>query len=252
MMPDFHGKRIVVTGASFDSDIGLAICKRLAILGAELVLVGRREDALEKTRAMLDGTRHSHAPFDLYQSDDISTFIKSLTADGRLINGLVHSASFQGYSPLKTITAKQVNDYMGLNFTAALMLGKAMSSPRVAAEGASLVMIGSSAALMGLKARTLYAASKAALASATKSMALELAPKKIRVNFIAPAIIMGSRAEEQFAMLNDDQNKQLREQHPLGFGEPDDVAKAVAFLLSDDSRWITGTVLPVDGGFAAG
>lgn len=251
-MTSLAGKRIVVTGASYDSDIGLAICKLLAANGAKLVLVGRRADALEKTRSLIEGIGHSVAPFDLYEGDDIPAFMKSLTADGDLINGLVHSASFQGYSPLKTITSKQVNDYMGLNFTAAVMFGKAMSSPRVAAEGASLVMIGSSAALMGLKARTLYAASKAALASASKSMALELAPKKIRVNFIAPAIILGSRADEQFSMLNEQQNKELRDAHPLGFGQPDDVAQAVRFLLSDDARWITGTVLPVDGGFSAG
>jgi 3-oxoacyl-[acyl-carrier protein] reductase len=251
MLQRFTGRRILVTGASNDSDIGLAVCKRLASEGARLVLVGRRREMLEATLSELPGEDHHVAPFDLYKIDDIQGFLQGLCADAPL-NGVVHSASFQGYSPLKTVSARQFDQYMSLNFAAAVMLGKAMSYAKVAGPGAGLVLVGSAAALMGLKGRTLYAASKAALASAAKSMALELAPKQIRVNYIAPAVVMGRRASEQFALLGPEQTSILRSQHPLGFGHAEDVAAAVAFLLSEDSRWITGAVLPVDGGFSAG
>ncbi len=249
--PRLAGRRYLVTGASHDSDIGLAICQRLAGEGAQLVLMGRRPEMLEATRQTLAGQGHELAPFDLYQTEDIVPQLQAL-AEAAPFDGVVHSASFQGYSPLKTASARQVDQYMGLNFAAAVMLGRAMSHAKVARPGAGLVFIGSTAALMGLKGRTLYAASKAALASATQSMALELAPKGIRVNFVAPAVVEGRRAREQFAMLGEAQTEALRAQHPLGLGRPEDVAAAVAFLLSEDARWITGTVLPVDGGFSAG
>jgi len=246
-----QGRRVLVTGASHDSEIGLSTCLRLANEGANLVLVGRRIESLNETMNRLPGTGHVVAPFDLYQTNAIVGFVQEEAASGTF-DGIVHSASYQGYSPLKTLTERQIQQYMGLNFSAAIMLGRAISQPKVARSGASLVFIGSAAALVGLKGRTLYAASKSALASATKSMALELAPKGIRVNFVAPAVIEGRRAREQFALMGEVQTEALRAQHPLGFGRAEDVSAVVSFLLSDDSRWITGAVMPVDGGFSAG
>jgi len=246
-----RGRRVLVTGASHDSEIGLSICLQLANEGASLVLVGRRGELLSETIKQIPGKDHVAAPFDLYQTDAIVGFVQDQAASGTF-HGIVHAASYQGYSPLKTLTERQIQQYMGLNFSAAIMLGRAISQPKIAQAGSSFVLIGSSAALMGLKGRTLYAASKSALASATKSMALELAPKGIRVNFVAPAVIEGRRARQQFALMGESQTEALRAQHPLGFGRPEDVSALVSFLLSDDARWITGAVVPVDGGFSAG
>ena len=114
-----------------------------------------------------------------------------------------------------------------------------------------MVLIGSSAGLRGMKGRALYASSKAALVGLTKSLALEFAKRRMRVNCIAPALIRGSKSDQQFAMLSEEQGKALEAIHPMGLGQPHNVADAVVFLLSDMASWVTGVVLPVDGGFVA-
>ena len=141
--------------------------------------------------------------------------------------------------------------YYLINVGAPMALARWLSRRGVAAENASMVLIGSAAGLRGMKGRALYASSKAALVGLTKSLALEFVKRRIRVNCIAPAIIKGSKSDGQFAMLSEEQNKALLAVHPMGLGQPHNVADAVVFLLSDMASWITGVVLPVDGGFVA-
>ena len=246
-----NNKRYLVTGASADSDIGFAICQGLAEQGAELILVGRRQGMLEYTQSQLPNTHHI-AAFDLAQLDDIGAWFKGLVAQYGVLDGIVHSASFQGYSPLKSIKAKSIQQYFDVNFSAALMLIAALSKKNHFRPNASAVIIGSAAGLKGLKARTLYASSKAAVSAMVKSCALELADKSIRVNCVAPALVSGSKADEQMKMLTAEQGKALLDAHPLGLSTPQDVANAVIFLLSDMSKNVTGTTLAVDGGFLAG
>lgn len=250
---DLTGRRILVTGASDDSDIGRALCVTLADLGARLVLTGRRTDALERTRALLDDPgRHQVAPFDLTDLDAVPGWMKELADAGGPLDGLVHSASVQGYSVLRQVTAAQFERYFALNVGAALMLARGFHQKTVAApDGGAIVFVGSVAGLRGQKGRSLYAASKAALVSVAQSLALELAGRRIRVNVIAPAVVLGAKAEQQFAMLPAEQKAVLDAAHPLGYGTPQDVADAAAYLLAGSGRWITGVTLPLDGGFSA-
>ena len=246
------GRRIVVTGASADSAIGFGICKELASQGAELVLIGRRVALLAQTLDTIDHPeRHSIEVMDMAELDNIAGRIQAIATAGPLA-GMVCSASLQGYSALSRIDAKQFDQYFHVNVAAPLMLAKGLRQKGVCPMGASLVMIGSVAGMRGQKARSLYSASKAALVSLTQSLALELADKSIRVNCVAPAVIQGPKAEEQFKLLAETQRLSLLHAHPLGLGRPVDVAKAVTFLLSDDSAWMTGVTLPVDGGYLAG
>lgn len=249
---DLTNKLYVVTGAAADSDIGLAICKKLDARGAKLIIVGRREAALLDTLNQLTNEHHQVAPFDLCHLDEISAWVKALVKQYGAIDGIVHSASYQGYSPLRAISPKQIGQYFDINFSAAVMLTAAFSKAKHFNPGASFVFIGSAAGQRGLKARTLYAASKAALSSMVQSAALELASKKIRVNCVAPAVVSGAKAELQFSTLGEQQSKQLVDAHPLGLSSPQDVANSVYFLLSDLSVNTTGITLAVDGGFLAG
>lgn len=252
MTASLEGRRILVTGASADSAIGLEICRQLAAQGASLVLVGRRIEQLEQTRAQLtESQRHTSCALDLTELDAIPDRIKEIAQVG-VLHGLVHSASFQGYSALSRINAEQFDRYFHVNVAAPLMLARGMRQKGVCPNGASIVFIGSVAGLRGQKGRALYAASKAALVSVTQSLALELADKAIRVNGVAPAVVMGPKAQEQMHLLPEAQRESLLASHPLGLGRPTDVAQATAFLLSDAARWISGTTLPVDGAFLAG
>ncbi|MGI2125094.1 SDR family NAD(P)-dependent oxidoreductase [Shewanella oncorhynchi] len=250
-MMDLKNKLYIVTGASFDSDIGLAICKKLDAHGAKLILIGRRKDALEATKSQLIGIHHV-VPYNLSQLDDIQSWAKTINEKYGPIDGLVHSASFQGYSPLRSISAKQISNYFDVNFSAAVMLTAAFSKTKFYSHNASFIYIGSVAGQRGLKARTLYAASKAALSSMVQSAALELAIKSIRVNCVAPAVVSGTKADTQFQTIGDQQSQALIAAHPLGLCSPEDVANSVYFLVSDLSIKITGTTLIVDGGFLAG
>lgn len=246
------GKRILVTGASATSDIGSTIAQTLAGAGAALILTARGTEALEATRASLpDPDKHTVAPFDLSDMDAIPAWMKALAEGHGPLDGVVHSASHQGYSVLRSVTKAEMDAYMDLNVGAALALVKGLRQKGVAADTASVVFIGSAAGLTGQKARSLYAASKAALISVTKSLALEVAAKGVRVNTVAPAVVMGSMAEKQFALLPPEQKQALDDAHPLGYGQPEDVARAVQYLMSPAARWITGTTLAVDGGFTA-
>ena len=246
------GRRILVTGASADSPIGFEICQELSEQGASLLLLGRRKDMLEQTRKKIKYSElHSIEVMDLVELDNIAGRIKEYAAAGPF-HGLVHSASFQGYSALTRINNELFDKYFHVNVAAPLMLAKGMRQKGVCPAGASIVFIGSVAGLRGQKARSLYSASKAALISLTQSLALELVDKSIRVNCIAPAVIKGPKADEQFKLLAEAQRLSLLAAHPMGLGSPADIAKAVTFLLSDDSAWITGATLPVDGGYLAG
>ena len=113
---NLSGKLFLITGASADSDIGLSICKMLDQQGAKLLLVGRRIDALNQTLAALEQSHHAICPFDLTQLDNIHLWAKQLIATHGAIDGLVHSASFQGYSPIRTIKKQQIHDYFDINF----------------------------------------------------------------------------------------------------------------------------------------
>ena len=251
-MQKLLGYRILVAGASADSAIGLSICQELASNGARLVLIGRRRALLEQTRNSIENSEsHTTEVLNLANLDTIAERVKVISETGTL-NGLVYSASFQGYSSLARINAKQFDQYFHVNVAAPLMMAKGLRQKGVCPDGASIVMIGSVAGLRGQKGRSLYASSKAALVSLTQSLSLELADKSIRVNGIAPAVIRSPKADEQFKLLNEEQRKSLFEAHPMGLGSPIDIAKATVFLLSVDSAWITGTTLAVDGGYLAG
>jgi NAD(P)-dependent dehydrogenase (short-subunit alcohol dehydrogenase family) len=105
--------------------------------------------------------------------------------------------------------------------------------------------------LVGSAANVGYAMTKGAVQSATKALAIELAPKKIRVNCIAPGFVKTEMGDSINHNFNDDYNKLIESLHPLGWGSPDDIAAGIAYLFSDMSKWITGTIMSIDGGFTA-
>lgn len=246
---DLVNRTILVTGAS--SGIGRETAVLLSKLGACLILVGRNEEQLIKTRSLLDGTEHHISVFDLSNCDKILHWIKDISSETGPLHGLVHSAGVQFTRPLRIMNGENFEELMRVNVTAAMFLAKAFRQKGVFVPGGSLVYLSSVMGLVGQSGQSAYSASKGALISLAKSLALELSRENIRVNCIAPAMVNTEMSDKMFEQLTPEQVSQIKSMHPLGLGQPSDVANAIAFLLADTARWITGTTLVVDGGYTA-
>lgn len=249
---DLSGKLILVTGAS--SGIGRGTAHTLSRLGAQVILAGRREDALVETRFQMDNPQlHTVEPFDLNDIASIPDWVRTVVRRaGAPLSGFVHSAGVSAAVPLRAMTDGRMLSVLGPNLHAALSLLKATTARGVVAEtGASLVLISSIAGLVGEAGLVAYSASKGALHSAVRSAARELAAKRIRVNCVAPGYVETPMLQEARNTLPEENYAAIVSRHPLGIGGVDDVANAVSYLLSDASKWVTGITLTVDGGYTA-
>ena len=245
---DLTDGRIMVTGAS--SGIGRASAIVLSRMGASVVLVGRDEGRLAETRALLEGDcQHMIAPYDFNGLDGVSSWIKSIATQGRL-TGLVHAAGIHSIRPLRELEAEELNRMLSINVTATIALIRGFRQKGLHQSPSSVVVMASAAASIGQAGLTAYSASKGALIAGCRAIAVELACEKIRVNTISPGIVQTEMTDRAFAAMDAEAKEAIFSRHLLGVGRAEDVAMAVAFLLSPASRWITGTDLVVDGGFS--
>jgi NAD(P)-dependent dehydrogenase (short-subunit alcohol dehydrogenase family) len=244
---DLDGKLVLVTGAS--SGIGRVTARVLDELGATLVLSGRRADALEETRAALStDAEHRIVSFDLTEVDAIDGWLKEDVVQGnRRLDGLVHSAGMGGVTPLRTQSRTSIERVMVPNLFAALGLMRGAASKRVFNDGASLVFVSSVAGIVGSAGLTAYSASKGGLEAAVRSAAVELRQRKLRVNAVAPGYVRTPLMDRSLSELPDVSAIETRQF--LGILEPEEVAIAIAYLLSDSAKRITGTTLVIDGGY---
>lgn len=245
------GRHYLVTGAG--SGIGRQTAILLNRLGADLSLVDLDETGLNELRKTIELTGHSYIhPADLSKTDEIESLVTDCVAKGGPLHGIVHSAGIQAIGPVRSIKIDTWRKILAVNTEAALALSKAMASKKVyAGENGSIVFISSVMGSVGSAGAVPYSMSKAALEGMARSLALEFAGRRIRVNCVAPGYVNTPLLERTEKMWDERQRKVVEEQHPLGFGQPEDIANAVAFLLADSGRWITGTVLVVDGGYLA-
>jgi len=246
---DFAGHRILITGAG--SGFGRATAVLLSRLGAQIVLAGRSAGKLEQTLGQLEGAGHEAAPFDLSQCSDTPAWLKKLSESGGPFNGIAHFAGMHSARPLRMLDAAHFDEVMRTNAGSAMALARAFRQKGCNAPPASLVLTASVAALTGAAGVAAYSASKGAIVSLTRSLALELAREGLRVNCLAPGFVLTEMTAGLKEKLPPDQFAAIEAMHPLGLGTPEDIAAAAAFLLSASSRWITGTTLVVDGGYTA-
>lgn len=244
---DLSGRRILVTGAS--SGIGRSCAILAAELGASVVLTGRRFDALDETWRRMEGQeRHLIHSCDITDSAAIEELVKA----GGKLDGLVHAAGIGPMCPIGFVDEAHVQSVMKTNYFAFLELMKHYSKAKNRAEKLSVVAVSSISALAGWGGVAAYAGSKGALSASVRALAMELAPKGVRVNAVCPSNIRTPMYETGAADLNDEVGlAALEAKQPLGLGEPEQVANAVCFLLGDAASFITGVNLPVDGGYLA-
>ena len=243
---DFGGQWVLLTGAS--SGIGRAIGVELARRGARVLLTGRNEEQLKATQAQLPIDQSRVVVQDLRQTAALSGLVRDHARDHGRIHGFCYCSGIVETRPLASFQADGFRDMVDVNVTAALELAKAVSRREV---GGVLLFITSIYGMVGMPGQLAYSATKGALQSAARSLAIELARRKIRVNTLSPGLVHTPMTAKAFERLSEEQIREIESSHPLGPGEPEDVARAAAFLLAPQSRWITGTDLVIDGGYTA-
>lgn len=247
---DLTGKTVLVTGAS--RGIGQATAVFLSQLGARIVAAGRNEQQLAETLSQMEGSGHLTRSFDLNQVEELPAWIKSVASETGPLYGLVHSAGIVMNRPLKGLTYQNLLDIQRVNVDAAIMLTKGFRQKDVyEAAGSSVVYLSSVTAFKSKPALAAYSATKGALISLAKTLALELAGQKIRVNCVCPGLVRTAMLEDLEEKLLPEQLEKLYGEYPLGLGQPEDVAYAIACLLASAARWITGSALVLDGGYTA-
>lgn len=233
-------KEILITGGS--SGIGKATAILCNALGAHVIIVGRNETKLKDTIAMMGGCG-SYFVADITRTEEITALVSKLPK----LDGIVHCAGIGHRKMGKQITQEDIDSVFSINFNAPVLLQAALLSTKKVSSGASVVFISSRAYTSPSIGNGIYSASKGALIAYAKCLALELAPRKIRVNCVCPAMVWTDLILQGTATKEDLEQEQLK--YPLKrFGYPEDVANVVAFLLSDESCWVTNSCYDVTGG----
>ena len=248
-MPNFNpfsleDKTILVTGAS--SGIGQATAIECSKLGARVVICARNPERLQETFRKLEGEGHSQIIAELTSSDDIM----NLVTQAPEIDGLVLCAGKGLTLPFTFCTRDKFDDIFNINFFSTVEMLRLLVKKKKMMKGASIVIVASIGGVGVFSVgNAIYGTSKAALTSTMKYCAKELAQKNIRVNSVNPGmtntklINRGTLSEEQF--------KADIERYPLKcYGEPEDIANGIVYLLSDASSWVTGHTLVIDGGIS--
>ncbi len=242
---DFKGWPVLVTGGA--TGIGLECAKQFAGAGARVLLVGRRHEAIEAALASLPGEGHQGHAADAADEAELTPGIQSFAAAAGPLKAAVLSAGSHLVRPLAISKAEHFETMMRSNVTTAAVAAR-LFAKYAAKDGAAMVMTSSAAMKRGGAGVSAYAAAKAAVAVLARALAVELAPRRIRVNVVVPGVVRTKMSEDFLATLDVAQRTAIEQSHLLGIGEPGDVANAICFLLSAQARWITGIELVVDGG----
>ncbi|MBQ9362754.1 MAG: SDR family oxidoreductase [Bacteroidaceae bacterium] len=239
-----EGKTILVTGAG--SGIGRATAVECSRMGARLVLVDINEAALNDTLAMLEVQDREHlcCVVNLCDESAIEAMVKGLPQ----IDGCSHNAGITNLVPIQFITAEEMERIHRVNLLAPILLTKYLVKKKKLNRPSSIVFTASAGGVFCASVgNAIYATSKCGIDAYMRTAALELAPKGIRCNSVNPGMVETPLINR--GQVSPEQHEKDKENYPLGrYGQPEDVAHATIFLLSDASSWMTGTALKIDGG----
>jgi NAD(P)-dependent dehydrogenase (short-subunit alcohol dehydrogenase family) len=238
-----EGKTIFITGAS--SGIGRATSIECSKMGAKLIISGRNPLALKETFDQLEGSGHVQILADLVNTQDIANIVDQLSS----LDGIVHCAGFTKTTPFQFVNEKDLSAVMQVNFMAPTLISQALIKKKKLNKGASVVFISSvSGVYCSSVGGSMYSASKGAINGLVKGMALDLASKGIRVNCVNPGMINTDIFSE--GVITKEQLSEDVKRYPLNrYGQPEEVAYAIIYLLSDATKWMTGSNLLIDGGY---
>lgn len=237
------GKKILITGAT--SGIGYAMAKYFHLQKAELVLTARTEEKLEAMEKDLGGVLVY--PVDLSKLENIRILFDFIKKNSMKLDGIVHCAGAVVHAPIKVNSTEKMEDTMRLNFESFVEICKYASSKRYTNDNASIIAISSTASFGGEKGLSIYSASKAAINNFVKSAAREFASRNIRVNAVAPAAVEAGMYYQSIQLFPE-REELLKERQPLGLIQPEYIVYLAEFLLSEKSRYISGTTILMGAG----
>jgi NAD(P)-dependent dehydrogenase (short-subunit alcohol dehydrogenase family) len=243
------GKVALITGGS--SGLGLATAQRFAVEGARVFITGRRKPELDTAVTQIGGTAVG-VQGDVSNLADLDLLFDTIKQKAGQLDILFANAGLGEFAPLGQITEAHFDKAFGINVKGTLFTVQKLLP--LMPDGASIVINGSMVSIKGVPAFGVYAATKAALRSFARTWSVDLKARKIRVNVVSPGTVITPGYKNELG-LSDEQIEQMKAQTaatvPLGRpGTPDEIAKAVVFLASDDSSYVTGIELFVDGGMA--
>ncbi len=246
---DKKTKLAIVTGGA--SGLGLAITKRLVENDIRTIMIGRNEQKLKDAAATLGGLCN-YKVLDLADLKAIPQLISAITEEFGQIDILINNAGINQKKPFTEVTDEDFQQIIQTNLTSVFVISREVAKAMLQQKNGCIINISSMAAQYGIPYVIAYSAAKTAIEGITRAMAVELSPEGIRVNCVAPGFIVTNMSAK--ALDNDPQRKQkVLSRTPMGkLGEPDDVAAAVLYLVSDAAKYITGVILPVDGGNSIG
>lgn len=242
-------KRVLLAGAT--SDIGFELAKELSDKGYELVLLGRDEQKLRRLGGSLKGPANYHVMSASEFQHDLSSLIEGISETRNGLYGLISLLGYLKPEPLRTATRTSWLEVLNVNLLANLDLIQGFAkSTQLAGETRKIVMFSSVASIRGDLGLASYSASKAALESLVRSAALELATRRITVNAIRLGLMGLGMGDDIRSKIGSDGFSNLAKRYPLGIGEGVEVLGAVNFMLSQESNWMTGATLSLDGGYS--
>lgn len=245
-----EGKTIVITGAA--SGIGRQCAIDFSKAQANLVLLDINEEQLAITKELCNpDVKCSYYHCDLTDTNATEAIVNRVVAENGLINGMLHCAGIEKTLPYNKLSPADYDRVYSVNVVGAMNLLKYLTKKCNRAENAKYVLIASITAIVGRPGVAAYAASKGAIVSVVKTLALEMASKGMTINSISPGTILTPLMQNMMESLTEEQQAERKAGFPLGLGMPSDIANTAMFLLSDGARWITGQNIVVDGGYTS-
>lgn len=251
IMNRLQNKNILITGAS--SGIGKECAFRCYEEGAKVHLLGRNERSLKEIYAQLNDNNNSISILDLQDFERYQNIIESIVTKHGKIDGFIHSAGYQITLPISAMNYQMYLDIFSVNTISAFEFIRLLSKKNYGNLSCmSIVLIASVMSIIANPALTAYCASKAALVGGAKALALELANKGIRINCISPGTLADTAMTENLKQqISEEEFHRIEQEYPMGLGSAKDISSLCLFLLSDESKWITGQNIIIDGGYSS-
>ncbi len=242
---DLSGKIILVTGAS--SGIGKQAAIKISQLGGRVIITGRDNKRLEETYNLLSGANNQMIIADLLSEKEIFNLVDNLPG----LSGIVHCAGIVGPTPVKFIRKENIDKLLRINFEVPVLLTSNILLKKKLIDNSSIVFMSTIATKMPYFGGALYNSSKSAIESYSKALALEMVKRGIRSNCLSPGLvntplIKKPVSDGQMELVDESLGRYLKK-YPMGIGNPEDVANAIIFFLSDESKWISGANLIMGG-----